>query len=42
MHPFMAAEFPAFQLEAALQNGLIPLVVASDQTQEVLRANAGL
>lgn len=42
MHPFMAAEWPAFQLETALTQGLIPLVVTAPQPDEVLRAYAAL
>ena len=42
MHPFMAAELPAFQLRTALQSGLLPLVVASVQPEEVLQAYATL
>lgn len=42
MHPFMAAELPRFHLETALVNGLIPLVVASESTREVLQAYINL
>ena len=42
MHPFMAAELPAFQLSTALQSGLLPLVVAAVQPEEVLQAYATL
>src|SRR5262245_9106171 len=42
MHPFMAAEFPRSQLTTALHHGLLPLVVASPQPDEVLRAYATL
>jgi predicted AAA+ superfamily ATPase len=42
LHPFMAAERPDFSLEAALQHGLVPLVVASDAPDDVLGAYAGL
>ena len=42
LHPFMAAELPGFQLQAALARGLVPLVVAAAQPDEVLRAYAAL
>jgi predicted AAA+ superfamily ATPase len=42
LHPFMAAELPGFHLERALQIGLIPLVLAADDPEEVLRAYASL
>jgi predicted AAA+ superfamily ATPase len=42
LHPFMAAELPHFDLQAALTRGLLPLVVASDQPEDVLRAYASL
>ena len=42
MHPFMAAEWPPFQLDTALTSGLIPLVVTAPQPAEVLRAYAAL
>jgi predicted AAA+ superfamily ATPase len=42
LHPFMAAELPDFQLQAALDRGLLPLVVAATQPDEVLRAYAAL
>jgi len=35
MHPFMAAELPSFHLSTALQSGLLPLVVAAAQPEEV-------
>jgi len=39
MHPFMAAELgQAFHLEDALQHGLLPLVVASEDPEQVLKA----
>jgi uncharacterized protein len=38
LHPFMAAEWPTFQLSTALQTGLLPLVVTSTQPEEVLKA----
>jgi predicted AAA+ superfamily ATPase len=42
LHPFMAAEWPSFQLSTAFQTGLLPLVVASAQPEEVLKAYATL
>lgn len=42
LHPFMAAELGRFDLEAALTRGLLPLVVAADQPDDVLRAYASL
>jgi predicted AAA+ superfamily ATPase len=42
MHPFMASELEEFDLEAALTRGLLPLVVAADRPQDVLRAYATL
>lgn len=42
LHPFMAAELGAFQLQAALEQGTLPLVVASGTPGEVLRAYATL
>ncbi len=42
LHPFMAVEWPGFELSTALTNGLIPLVIASPQPDEVLRAYAAL
>ncbi|MEJ2203966.1 MAG: DUF4143 domain-containing protein [Gemmatimonadota bacterium] len=42
LHPFMAAEWPAFDLDDALVNGLVPLVVDSDDPADVLRAYAAL
>jgi predicted AAA+ superfamily ATPase len=42
LHPFMAAELPAFRLEDALHRGLLPVVVASDQPEAVLQAYASL
>jgi predicted AAA+ superfamily ATPase len=38
----MAAELPSFQLSIALQVGLLPLVLASAQPEEVLKAYATL
>lgn len=43
MHPFMAAELgEAFSLKEALQIGLLPLVVAATDPQDVLRSYAAL
>lgn len=42
LHPFMAAEWPAFDLPAALDLGLLPLVVAAPDPHDVLRAYASL
>ncbi len=42
LHAFMAAELDRFDLQAALTRGLLPLVVASEQPADVLRAYASL
>ena len=42
MHPFLAAELPSFSLERALRHGLLPLVVAAADPEQVLRAYASL
>ena len=42
MHPFMAAELPAFDLDRALRIGLLPLVVGAKDPAEVLDAYASL
>jgi predicted AAA+ superfamily ATPase len=42
LHPFMAAEIDPFDLPAALARGLLPLVVAAVQPDDVLRAYASL
>ena len=43
LHPFMAAELgDRFRLDAALTEGLVPLVWDSDQPEEVLKAYVGL
>lgn len=42
LHPFMAAELDHFNFEAALTRGLLPLVVASERPDDVLRAYASL
>jgi predicted AAA+ superfamily ATPase len=40
LHPFVAAELPTFSLEQALVDGLLPVVVAAPQPQDVLDAYA--
>lgn len=42
LHPFLAAELPVFHLEQALETGLLPLVVTSDNPMDVLAAYATL
>lgn len=42
LHPFMAAELPSFDLERALLQGLLPLVVASGDPDDVLAAYSAL
>jgi len=42
LHPFMAAELPTFNLDDALATGLVPVVVASPEPDEVLKAYASL
>jgi predicted AAA+ superfamily ATPase len=42
MHPFMASELPAFDLDPALRHGMLPLVVSAADPAEVLRAYATL
>jgi predicted AAA+ superfamily ATPase len=42
MHPFMAAELPEFDLDDALRRGLLPLVVAAPDSDDVLKAYAAL
>jgi uncharacterized protein len=42
LHPFMASELPNFQLARALEIGMLPLVVASSNPAETLRAYATL
>jgi predicted AAA+ superfamily ATPase len=42
LHPFMAAELPDFELERALEIGTVPIVVASQQPRDVLKAYASL
>ncbi|MBL0169458.1 MAG: ATP-binding protein [Gemmatimonadaceae bacterium] len=40
MHPFMAAELPAFDLTSSLKTGLIPLVVSARDSADTLAAYA--
>ena len=42
LHPFMAAEYPPFVLDPALERGLIPLVVDASDPGDVLSAYASL
>ncbi len=42
LHPFMAAELPDFELERALQVGLLPLVLGAPDPADVLDAYASL
>ena len=42
MHPFLASELPDFDLQMSLTRGLLPLVVASPNPDEVLGAYATL
>jgi uncharacterized protein len=42
LHPFMASELDRFDLQAALRRGLVPLVVAAEHPEDVLRAYASL
>ena len=42
LHPFMAAELPAFHLGDALENGLIPLVLGAAQPAATLAGYASL
>jgi predicted AAA+ superfamily ATPase len=42
LHPFMAAELPFFSLADALEKGMVPVVVASADPEEVLKAYASL
>ena len=42
LHPFMAAEYPSFVLDPALERGLIPLVVDASDPRDVLSAYASL
>jgi uncharacterized protein len=42
LHPFMASELDRFDFDAALTRGLVPLVVASERPEDVLRAYVSL
>ena len=42
LHPFMAAELPTFELESALETGLLPLVLGSAQPAATLAGYASL
>lgn len=42
MHPFLASELPRFELERALVEGMLPIVVNSPSPADVLRAYATL
>ena len=42
LHPFMAAELPAFDLDQALRTGLLPLVVGASDPAAVLNAYVSL
>lgn len=42
LHPFVAAELDRFDFDAALTRGLLPLVVAAERPEDVLRAYASL
>jgi len=42
LHPFMASELDHFDFPAALARGLLPLIVAAEQPDDVLRAYASL
>lgn len=42
LHPFMAAEWPHFRLDTALEHGLLPLVVTATNARDVLAAYASL
>ncbi len=42
LHPFMAAEFPSFDLGASVKHGLLPLVRASRRPADILAAYASL
>lgn len=42
LHPFMASEIDGFDFEAALTRGMVPLVVASERPDDVLRAYVSL
>ena len=42
MHPFMAAEMPAFDLSQALRAGMLPLAISAPDSNAVLEAYASL
>jgi len=42
LHPFLAAEFPEFQLQKALHTGLVPLVVTAADPEDTLRSYAAV
>ena len=42
LHPFMAAELPTFELESALETGLLPLVLGAAQPAATLAGYASL
>jgi uncharacterized protein len=42
LHPFMAAELDAFDFDAAISRGLIPLITAAGRPEDALRAYASL
>lgn len=42
LHPFMAAEWPSFDLETSLEIGLVPLVVDAADARDVLSAYVDL
>lgn len=42
LHPFMAAELPDFELERALEIGLVPLIVKDPDPEAALRGYVGL
>lgn len=42
LHPFMAAELPAFDLDEALRLGLVPLVLDAADPEETLRSYVAL
>jgi predicted AAA+ superfamily ATPase len=42
LHPFMAAELDTFDLTAALDRGLLPLVVVAERPEDVLKAYASV
>jgi predicted AAA+ superfamily ATPase len=42
LHPFMAAELAEFRIEDALRFGLLPLVVAAEDSEDTLRSYSAL